>query len=572
MMQRIKALSLDTINKIAAGEVVERPASVIKELIENSLDAQSSKIEVILSDAGKKLISIKDDGTGIHPDDMELALQRHATSKITNSDDLFEIHTLGFRGEALSAVASVSRLNVTSKNKNCDYGLSVICEFGNIKGKEKKAVAQGTSINVEDLYFNTPARLKFLKASATELSHCITVINNYAVSYPAVAFSLTHNGKIVFNYNSSKSFEERINNVYGKTIQWLNAKSSYEYVSGEVYIADPSQPSEKNEFKIYINGRAIKDRMCSHALSSSFEKHLSTGLPPITILFLNIEPAFIDVNVSPTKNEVRFRESNLIHGFIQSLVSQALNIKQDNAGTQSFTHTNFNPSFTRPFNQPTKNINLFENINNVNNERDFVEVNKTTEDGTKIIGQFKKQYLLIEQEDKLVMLDQHAAHERVNFEKIFKALSQPKDIQHLLIPELLEFSPESADKFRKKIQELNTLGFDIEEFSGEESPNPAFIVRSIPKILEGISIIEALHSISSDYEDVKETMTTKLAKISARLSCHDSIRGARQLSPLEAKTLLEDLQKCDYPHVCPHGRPVKIEFSFSEIEKMFKRK
>lgn len=559
-MQRINALSLDTINKISAGEVVERPASVIKELIENSIDAQATKIDITLLDAGKKLISIKDNGTGIHPDDMELALQRHATSKISKSEDLFEIDTLGFRGEALSAIASVSKLNIISKSENSEAGLSIISEFGNVKGKEKKALAQGTSINVEDLYANTPARLKFLRTSSTELSHCITAINNYALAYPSVAFSLTHNDKNIFNYLPAKTFEERINNVQGKSIKWLSAKSAYEYVSGEIYVADPSQPSEKNDFKIYINGRVIKDRICAHALSSSFEKHLSTGSPPSTVLFLSIEPAFIDVNVSPTKNEVRFRESNLVHGFIQNIVSQALNIKPETATIQ----TSFN-KIDRPI-----QTNYSKGIE-VDLFKQSIEQN-TIEDGVKIIGQFKKQYLLIEDQDKLVLVDQHAAHERVNFERIFKSLEQQEQVQHLLTPELLELSPENANKFRDKIEELKNAGFDIEEFSGDENPNPAFIIRAVPKSIDGISIHEILGSIISELNDTKETLTTKLAKIAARLSCHDSIRGARALDPLEAKILLEDLKKCDYPHVCPHGRPVKIELSLLEIEKMFKRK
>ena len=563
MVQRIKALSLDTINKIAAGEVVERPASVIKELIENSLDAQSTKIDVALSDAGKKLISIKDDGTGIHPDDMELALQRHATSKITGPDDLFEINTLGFRGEALSSVASVSRINITSKNKDCDHGFSVTCEFGQIKGKEKKAVAQGTSINVEDLYFNTPARLKFLKTSSTELGHCMTVVNNYAIAYPSVAFSLTHNGKILFNYIPSRNFEDRMNSINGKSTKWLSAKSAYEYISGEIYIADPSQPSEKNEFKIYINGRVIKDRMCSHALSSSFEKHLSTGLPPSTVLFLNIEPAFIDVNVSPTKNEVRFRESNMIHGFVQNLVSQALNIKQEKFDVKSAPHRIATQMFKSEM--APNDISLFESVPTNENETSI-------DNGIKIIGQFKKQYLILEEEDKLVFVDQHAAHERVNFEKVLKGLSQPKDIQNLLIPELLELSPENSIKFKERMHELNSMGFDIEEFSGDESPNPAFVIRSIPKVLDGINIIDVLLSLTREQDEVKESINTKLAKIAARISCHDSIRGTRDLTNFEAKALLDDIKKCDYPHVCPHGRPVKVELSLFEIEKMFKRK
>lgn len=562
MVQRIRELSLDTINKIAAGEVVERPASVIKELLENSIDAISTRIDISLLDAGKKMISIKDNGAGIHPDDIELALRRHATSKIQNSDDLFQINTLGFRGEALPAIASVSRLTVTSKHMDAEHGLCVYSEFGDIKSKEKKAVAQGTSIKVEDLYSNTPARLKFMKSSSTELGHCISTVNNYASAYPGISFTLEHNGKTILNYNRTEGFEERIANVYGSDAKWLGKKSSYEYISGEIYIKDPGKTSDKNEFKTFINGRAVRDRMCVHALSSSFEKHLSTGTPPSSVLFLNIEPAFIDVNVSPTKNEVRFREPNLIYNFIQTIVEQALNIvpaKRVSTGIPRSPMNNFNET-------PVRTAGLFSS------EADPYRPIPHSQDGVNIIGQFQKQYLLIEEDNNLVMIDQHAAHERINFERIFKALSQPKESQSLLIPELIEFSLEDAQRFRDKLKDLASMGFDIEEFSSDDNPNPAFVVRSVPKAIEGLDLIQALRSTVMDKEEIKESLVTRLAKTAARMSCHDSIRGTRSLSSMEAMTLLDDLKKCDYPHVCPHGRPTKISLSLDEIEKMFKRK
>jgi len=564
MIQRIKALSLDTVNKIAAGEVVERPASVIKELLENSIDAQSNNINITLSDAGKKLISVRDNGTGIVPEDIELAFQRHTTSKIQNSEDLFEIHTLGFRGEALSAIASVSRLTAVSKNKDHEYGTSIYIEFGNIRSKDKKAGSTGTTIIVEDLYSNTPARLKFLKTSSTELSHCINMVNNYATAYPTISFSLEHNNKTVLSYDRTSNFEDRIRSIYGKDDKWLTKNSAYEYVSGELYIKDPSKFSEKTDFKIFINGRAVKDRVCAHALSSAFQKHLSSGSAPACVLFLNIEPAFVDMNVSPTKNEVRFRESNLIHSFIQSLVD--LTLKKDSGPTKNTFNNTKTPAYKNDieYSKPSENISLFDEL--------YGQTNTEQNLGINILGQFQKQYLVIEEKGSLVIIDQHAAHERINFEDILRSFSTNKEVQNLLVPELIEFNISSSLKFKEKISELKELGFDIEEFSDNNTPNPAFIVRSIPKIMENINIKELFSELLLEENNSKQGFNTRIAMIAARLGCHDSIRGERTLNKLEAIELINKLNQCEYPHTCPHGRPIKISFSLDEIEKLFKRK
>ncbi|MFH1224147.1 MAG: DNA mismatch repair endonuclease MutL [Pseudomonadota bacterium] len=567
MGNKISQLSVDVINKIAAGEVVERPASVIKELIENSIDAEANDIHIELVDAGKKQIVVKDNGTGINNEDIELALAHHATSKISSLEDLYTTNSLGFRGEALGAIASVSRTTITSKSKKDASGIKLHVEYGEIKNKEKKAVSNGTTVDVEELYSNTPARLKFLRKSNTELSHCITTINNYAIAYPSVSFKLLHNGRSLFFYPQTEDSMQRLSSVLGTKAEWLTAKSAYEYASGEIFILDPSDTESVRDIKIFVNGRFIRDRIVNHAVKSYFEKHLSTGETPLTILFLNIDPAFVDSNVSPTKNEVRFRETNFIHSFVQNTIEQAMRTSSTLASTSASTST-------RPATLRTEFTQTFETISDKVPHKTTGGLLNLNVGGRKIIGQFKRQYIVMEDENKLILIDQHAAHERINFEKITESLKNSKDLQQLLIPELLELNIETSTKFRDFIPELNKHGFNIEEFDDKNKGKNSFLIRNIPRILLDVDVKELFRELIKDNADdiLRPALTKKIALIGARLSCHASIRGKEELSLMEINQLLDNLQKCEFPYTCPHGRPVKIELTLSDIEKMFKRK
>ena len=560
MGRKIQQLSLDIINKIAAGEVVERPASVIKELIENSLDAEANDIYVELVDAGKKQVLVKDNGTGIHNEDIELSLTRHATSKISGLEDLYAINTLGFRGEALPAVASVSKMNITSKSKDDPSGIKLYVEYGDIKSKNKKAVSNGTTVSVEELYSNIPARLKFLRKSNTELSHCISTVNNYAIAYPSVSFKLLHNGRSLFFLPQSNNTEQRLSSVLGTKAKWLSGKSSYNYASGEVFILDPSDTNATREIKTFINGRFIRDRIVNHAITSYFEKHLSTGKEPLIVMFLDIDPAFVDSNVSPTKNEVRFREPNFIYSFVQSLMEQALK--------EAVPH---------PAQGRTSNVDYKTPSDSSPQSFNFNTEQKRMDTGTsqrKIIGQFKRQYIVIEENERLILIDQHAAHERINFERITASLVDTKDVQQLLIPELLELNLEDSVKFRELIAELNKKGFNIDEFDDGNKGKISFLIRNIPKVINDIDAKELFRElIKEDVSDVsRQALTKKIALIGAQLSCHASIRGKEMLSDMEINQLLNQLEKCEFPYTCPHGRPIKIEITLLDIEKMFKRK
>jgi len=568
MGSRIKELPIDVVNQIAAGEVVERPASVIKELIENSIDAEASDIVIELVDAGKKQISIKDNGSGIHGDDIELALTRHATSKIANPEDLFNINTLGFRGEALPAIASVSKLTMISKSRESSSGTKVYAEYGTIKNNQKKAVASGTIIIVDDLYSNTPARLKFLKKSSTELSHCISVVNNYAMAYPNVSFRLLHNGRSIFFLPPVESFETRLSSVTGHKSKWFSAQSAYEYISGEIFIGDPQKMESPNEIKIFVNGRNVRDRMVTHAISSFYDHNLSSGDHPLTVLFLNVDPSFVDVNVSPTKNEVRFRESNTVYSFVQTLLEQALKIDRK-ASTNNFTYNK--PSSA----QSSGSGLIYQPLNtetNITSEQSLFE--DISQVRFNVIGQFNKQYIIIEEDQKLILIDQHAAHERINYEKIKKALSDNIETQELLLPEILDLNARDAVVIKDILKEFNEIGFNIEEFSDQKLNTTAFTIRSIPKVLSNIDVKILIKDVIAEKAELNETKGIKerIALIAARLSCHVSVRGVQQLHTQEIVRLLTELEKCEFPYTCPHGRPIKVEITMNEIEKMFKRK
>jgi DNA mismatch repair protein MutL len=570
MGARIKELPLDVVNQIAAGEVVERPASVIKELIENAIDAEANDIVVELVDAGKKQIIIKDNGCGIYSDDIELALTRHATSKIARSEDLFNIHTLGFRGEALPAIASVSKITVMSKSRESESGTKVYAEYGAVKSKQKKAIASGTIIIVNDIYSNTPARLKFLKKTSTELSHCISVVNNYAMAYPSVSFRVLHNGRSIFFLPSVDDMESRLSSVTGIKSKWLKAQSAYEHINGEVFVADPQKmDGTASEIKIFVNGRNVRDRMVTHAISSFYDQNVSSGDHPLTVIFLNIDPSFVDVNVSPTKNEVRFRESNTVYSFVQSLLEQALNTNKKPMQPSSFT-------YNRPGSAQTANTGaLYQPLPTMTTEAGeqplFEDMSQIP---FSVIGQFHKQYVIIEEKEKLILIDQHAAHERINYERIKKALNDNIEEQSLLMPEILELGAKDAVVLKDILPELKKIGFNIEEFSAPKMNAAAFTIRSIPKILSNIDVKQLIRDIILEKAELSETkgIKEKIAVTAASLSCHASVRGIQQLHPQEIVRLLSELEQCEFPYTCPHGRPIKVEFTLYEIEKMFKRK
>jgi len=553
-MGKINILSDSLINKISAGEILQRPSSCVKELIENSIDANSTSISVELKNAGKEKIIISDNGDGISFEDLKLILKKHTTSKIKVEEDLYNISSFGFRGEAMSSIAEVSKVSIKTKTIENDFGYILNSNFLNNIEINKISTNNGTIIEISDIFHNTPARLNFLKTSQTELSHCINVFNNFAISYPKISFKLIHNNKTLFFYPKTSDYFERFNLVFKSKQNWLNNKLEYGYLYAQVFILDPKQ-SNKKEYNLFVNNRSINDKIISHALNLAFDKYV-TGNYNTVILFLNIDPHFVDVNVSPSKTEIRFREPKLVHDFILNLIEPIFNKKNINPVS---VNTSYNSNF-----------NMLENSNKIKYEfKNDIIINSNNY--RKILGQYKNQYIVYEENEKLIIADQHAVHERINYEKFLIKLKKENEVQILLITEILKLSYQDAIKLDNIFNELTDLGFEIEKENTDTANFFNYLIRSVPKIFLNLDINKLLFELITNEINNTETIN-KISLIAAKLSCHASVRGNTILEEKDLKNLLNELDKCEYPYTCPHGRPTKLEFSYYEIEKMFKRK
>jgi len=572
-MGKINILSENLINKISAGEVLERPASCVKELIENSIDAEANTITIELLNSGKDKIIITDNGNGIDYEDLNLILKKYTTSKIKDEEDLFNINSYGFRGEALSSIASVSKVTIKTKIKENNFAYELKSDFLKDIKISKTSFQDGTSIEINNIFHNTPARLKFLKTNQTELGHCINVINNFAISNPNISFKLTHNNKTILFYPKTTNHTDRLNLVFNNKHKWIYNKLEYAYLNAEIFILDPMF-SKKKEYKIFVNQRYVFDKIISHAINSSLEKYTNNSFNTL-VIFLNINPHFVDVNVAPSKTEIRFREPNIVHDFILNLIDNIFNKNTTNekATTNSKNISNHNFS-----NNTFSNSTSYKNTD-YNNAKIPVKESKynfkndiiiNSNNYRKIIGQYKNQYIVLEENNKLVLIDQHAAHERINFEKILNKLKKDKEVQILLIPEILNLSYSDSLKLDKLIPDLNKIGFEIEKEDTNDDNFFNYIIRTIPRIFIDIDINQLLFEVIKDEINNTDSIN-KISTIAASLSCHSSVRGSTILDINELKKIINDLDACQYPYTCPHGRPSKLEFSYTEIQKMFKR-
>lgn len=597
-MARIKVLSSEIINQIAAGEVVERPASAIKELIENAIDASSSKIILKTQNSGKSSIEIIDNGIGMEEEDILLSVKEHATSKIEKTNDLFNISSLGFRGEALASISSISKLTIESKTKKSNLGLKCNFNFNKLISKEKISMNEGTKIIINDIYSNTPARLKFLKADRTELKYIQTMIKHYAFLYPLIAFEFYNNDKRLLKFMPSKNRLERLSLIKSTNLEeWLHTTIDSHYLSGELFVLKPSASIRKQDIKIYINGRPVYDKIVRKALLTGYEELSINTNEAIMYLVLNIEPNFIDLNVSPTKNEVRFIESNfvfdIVHKSVLSFYNNAYNSDSlINYNTNSLRHTSVKKIKENTFNNFSKtNIKntkykedslntgvLFHNNRTISKNAEkllYGEIGAIKElvkdDNRKtviighnyrIIGQFLKQYTILEDGDKLVLIDQHAAHERVNYEKIKKSFLEG-DKQNMLLSQIVEVEGFTEKFITEKLDLLNINYKILKNASKNEVIK--IEIHAIPYVLENTDLKELMRRYFNSEE--KEDFY----RIAATISCHTSIRGNRFLSDQEIKDLITKLLECDYPYACPHGRPTIVNFSKNDIERLFER-
>ncbi len=615
----IRRLPEEIVNQIAAGEVVERPASALRELVENALDAGALRIEVELGRGGKDLLVVSDDGSGIPKDEIPLALERHATSKLESVGDLERIATLGFRGEALPSIASVSRFRILSRAAGEDVGWELQVEGGRKSALTPKPSPPGTRVEVSGLFYNTPARRKFLKTDSTELSQCVDLLGRLALVRPRVGFSLRQGGQALLEAPPTDDPIERAAAVLGKAARgnifpflW-EGEAAGEPIRWEGLLGSPELLSRTaSSIYLFVNSRPIRDRSLAHAVQSAYREVLVERKYPTVALNLSIDPASVDVNIHPTKSEVRFRAPQALYGSLLQALSGALEeapwspaarssrgaeerLPQDLSARQerieealasyqargkpgggywggrggqapaaaAALRSQYALESAGEASAPASHGGQVRVPGAAREEGKFFS-------GLDLVGQFHNEYLLCQDGRALYLIDQHAAHERVLYESLrASALSEGgRKSQMLLVPEVLELSAARALSLLEARGRLARLGFDLDEYG-----SGAILVRAVPGALSGRPVARLLEDAAGDLSEHGGTQAGERAieELCARVACHGVVRGPTALSPEQARSLLLQMDSIGFAAHCPHGRPVAREFSLADIERMFKR-
>lgn len=629
-MGRINVLDENTSNKIAAGEVVERPSSVVKELVENSIDAGAKNISIEILEGGQNSIKIIDDGYGIHPDDVEKAFMSHATSKISNIEDIYSINTLGFRGEALASIAAVSNTTLITRTQEFDFGMEISISGGNLVNIKEVGANVGTTITVNDIFFNVPARQKFLKSPQREGALISDIIERLSLANSKVSFKMLNNDKKVISTYSTEDITETIRAIYGKStyenIFAFEGHSDIASVYGYLGNAEISRGSRNNQ-SIFVNKRFIKNKLITTAVETAFKSFLTINKYPFFVLFLDIYPEFIDVNVHPTKSEIKFRDDRMIFKLVFDTVHEAIkrnfiksfdtgnmiigenatpvhltnsnetllekeehlvqipidlsmnNFKSDskddsinymNSDSKSFfEHSKFKNTIPVDFDGP---IDFKRNkSDSMINEKSTIEavtkkIPKFNE--LNVIGQFNSTYILAENNSELYIIDQHAAHEKILFEKYMRQLKNSNiAVQALITPVVIELNSEDYSYYVENQDIFTNTGFNIEVF-GENTIS----IREVPIILGEVNLKSFFLSLLDNLKNMGsgETTEIKYNKI-ATMACKSAIKANDALSYIEMKALIEELRFIEDPFTCPHGRPTIIKMTLNELEKRFKR-
>ncbi len=577
----IHVLPPEIASQIAAGEVVERPASVVKELLENALDAHARAISVLVEGAGRKRIEVRDDGEGIPAEEAPLAVARHATSKLRSADDLFRIATLGFRGEALASIASVSRLTLITRTAAAETGVRIRVDGGRAAPPEPTAAPPGTTVRVEDLFFNVPARLKFLKADVTERRAINTLLARYALAYPRVRFKLLLEGRTALQTSGDGDRRAILGALYGAEVarQMLEVQAEENGLRLTGFISPPALTrSNRREMTFFVNGRWVQDLPLNKAVLQAYHTLLMVGRYPLTVLFLEVPPASVDVNVHPTKAEVRFREHDRVFSFVNRAVRRAVLAYAPaprSGAVQHFWGGKSAPpreggglsdwdvahAFPPPGEAPPA---------------EAAAAARAPQQAAfggmpilRLVGQVGNTYLVAEGPDGLYLIDQHAAHERVLFEKLMaQAAAGQIPSQALLAPVAVTLPPHQAELLTEQLPTLGKLGFEVTPFG----PN-TFQVRAMPTLFGGRDPAAALRALVEDFEEDETPLASALeARIAARVCKRLAIKGGQSLPPAEQEALLRSLEACESPRTCPHGRPTMIHLSVDMLERQFGRR
>ena len=588
----IRLLSPEISSQIAAGEVIERPASVVKELMENALDAGATSISITISDAGRRLVEVADNGSGIQSKELALAVARHATSKLARAEDLFHIETLGFRGEALASIASVSRTTIISKVVTADAGARLRIEGGHAGTVEAVGAPTGTLVRVEDLFYNVPARLKFLKTPVTERRAIDTLLTRYALAYPNVRFKMEDSGQVTLKTSGDGDRRAILAMLYGveaaKQLLEIQAEEPGVKLSG--YISPVALTrSNRKDITMFVNGRWVQDTPLTTALLQAYHTMLMVGRYPLGAIFIEIAPEEVDVNVHPAKAEVRFKEPDRIFSFVQRAVRRGLLAytpvpslgippaaagwgKPEQTARQvgldwTIAHDDSRGGATlRPEGAPQTPSSTAGAT--------APEVGSQVSTGgsvplLRLIGQIGATYLVAEGPDGLYLIDQHAAHERILFEKLMAQHDQKRiPSQALLTPATVTLPHASTGLLASQLPILSHFGFEVEEFGPD-----TFQVRAMPALFAGSDPVAALRAVVEDFEEDEVPLQNEVEKkLAARVCKRMAVKAGQTLSPEEQRALLTDLETCESPRTCPHGRPTMIHLSVDMLERQFGRK
>jgi DNA mismatch repair protein MutL len=602
----IRVLPEGLVNRIAAGEVVERPASALKELVENAIDAGASRIDIVLREGGKSFIAVADDGSGMARDELALAVTRHATSKIGPDDDLTDIRTLGFRGEALPSIGAVARLTIVSRKEGDSFAIDV--EGGRIKGPRPAALARGTRVEVRDLFFATPARLKFLKADRTELVHALDAVTRLAMAHPEIAFTVTADGEEKLSVQASgadlfAARRKRLAEVLGRDFATdaidIEAEREGLRLSGLIGLPTAARRTADRQY-LFVNGRPVRDRLLVGAVRGAYQDVLARDRHAAAALFLDADPALVDVNVHPAKTEVRFQDAGLVRGLIVGAIRHAL----ASAGVRTASVVSdaalgaFRPGMSSGAGRPgatyapppssavARPRGFFEDAARFQAPlpaRDagagFAPAAPATAaepppGADYPLGAARAQlfgtYIVAETPDGMVIVDQHAAHERLVFERIKAALAG-KGVarQLLLIPEVVDMEPRAAERLLARAGELERIGLLIEPFG-----NGAVVVRETPALLGEVAVKDLLNDLADELAEMDQglALTEKLETVCATMACHSSVRAGRRLNAAEMNALLREMEATPNASQCGHGRPTFVALDRAEIEKLFGRR
>ena len=589
----IKLLDNNIINQIAAGEVIEKPASIVKELIENSIDANAKTITIRIKDGGKEYIEIEDDGDGMSPSDLQLCIQRHATSKL-NSNNIQKIKTLGFRGEALPSIGSVSRLEIISKVKN-GIGHRIVVDYGDIKDIRKSASNQGTIVKVSNIFLKLPARYKFLKSSRSEQISIVDTVKRLAISNPSIFFNIEIDNTTYLSYGAidgdhENIFDWRVEEILGtdfmKNMIELSYEDSHVNITGNIGLPSYNRSNSNNQY-LLVNNRIIQDRKLSGAIRAAYGDKLPKGRFPIFVIKLNIAYDSVDVNVHPSKSEVRFTDERIIQSKLVSSISKALN-QNVNQSLNVFSKfyekkiSQINRSLDKQQINSQGNLSIYDingsfNLSDQDNDEIPAIVNLSSYTTSNDINEFPlgfakaqifKNYILAQNSEGMIIVDQHAAHERIVFEKLKKSINENAiERQILLLPHIYSCDQFDKEKLLSLENDLDTVGIEIEEFGDE------LLIRSIPSLIKDTNVNELIRDLLdlSSKEFIKSALEDRINEILSKISCYGSVRSGRLLKIDEMNALLREIEKTPNSGQCNHGRPTHIFLSQNEIEKLFER-